>query len=299
MVFFPALNATPDNLNSNSWFDLSSYSNNIINLVSNDFTSNYISTYKYQIYPTPFQKSILLNWLDSIIHVYNHVNDYIKSKIFNNNCKLISKYHKYVNFYNLRSCNHISSFINVIKNKYRMNKHTIDYSVKLCVEMYKSAISNLKAKNIKKFNINHLNLSRNRKNLVLEPTVFSKVKNGFCIKELGEMKSDVILKDRISKNCILQYNSTKNTFYILSPTSKTFKFNGNRAAKCGIDIGVRTFATLYSGNECLEIGKKLLPTIDKYYKKTDKLKSDLDNKKITIMKFKMHIIKRKKECKTE
>jgi transposase len=152
--------------------------------------------------------------------------------------------------------------------------------------MYKSAISNLKAKNIKSFDIKNLDLSRNRKNLVLEPNTFSKVLNGFCVKQLGEMNSDVVLKDRINKNSILQYNANKNTFYIISPTIETLKFNKYRTKKCGIDIGVRTFLTTYSENECLEIGKELIPTIDKYLKKNDKLKSDLDTKKITKTKFK-------------
>ena len=253
--FRPCLNSIPSNLNSHSWVDLSIYNNNFNHLISNDFSSTYIRTFKYKIYPTLPQKLILIKWLDSVIDVYNYTNDYLKKKIFHKNGSLKTNYKKYINFYNLRRI--FTKFLNGIKNKSKINKHTLDYSIKLCVEMYKSAISNLKNKNIKQFVIRNLDYKRRRKNLVLEPNVFSKKINGFCVSQLGIMKSNVILKERISKNSILQYNSLKDEFYVISPKEETFNCNKYRANKCGCDIGIRTFITTYSENECYEIGKKI------------------------------------------
>ena len=48
-----------------------------------------------------------------------------------------------------------------------MNKHSGDYAVKHCVEMYKSAFSN--KKNIDWFSISNLEKDRRKKNMVIEP----------------------------------------------------------------------------------------------------------------------------------
>ena len=49
-----------------------------------------------------------------------------------------------------------------------------------------------------------------------------------------------------------------------------------------VDVhGVRTFATVYSKNESLEIGNNLIPTIDLYNKRKDQLKSLIDTKCIS------------------
>jgi putative transposase len=55
--------------------------------------------------------------------------------------------------------------------------------------------------------------------------------------------------------------------------------------KCGIDIGVRTFLTVYSKNKCVEIGKNVLKHIDKINTKLDKLKASKDLKRITEKKY--------------
>ena len=46
-----------------------------------------------------------------------------------------------------------------------------------------------------------------------------------------------------------------------------------RSSKCGIDIGVRTFLTVYSNNKCYEIGNGITELIDKYNKKLDNIQS--------------------------
>ena len=82
--------------------------------------------------------------------------------------------------------------------------------------MYKSCLSNLKNKNIKDFTIRDLNYNKNRYNLVIEPANFSSKINGFCVSELGLMKSQKSFINLFKSNSILQYNKNTNKYYIIS-----------------------------------------------------------------------------------
>ena len=66
-------------------------------------------------------------------------------------------------------------------------------------------------------------------------------------------------------------NKNTNKYYLIVPTDSNININLDREDKCGIDLGVRTFATVYSPNNSLEIGTNLTSTIDKYNKKMDKI----------------------------
>ena len=141
-------------------------------------------------------------------------------------------------------------------------------------------------KNIKTFTIKDLNIDKNRYNLVLEPANFSSKINGFCVKELGEMKSQRPLIKLFTSNSILQYNKNSKKYYIISPFPYDFEYSSNREQYCGIDMGIRTFATVYSNNKTIEIGTNLTPKIDLYNKRMDKIKSDKDNNILTEIKYK-------------
>ena len=79
-----------------------------------------------------------------------------------------SKSNKLDSFFTLRK-NLLDKAKNIM-DKNKINEHILDYAVKHCYEMWKSALSNLKNKNIKSFNIKDLSEDRIRFNLVLEPT---------------------------------------------------------------------------------------------------------------------------------
>lgn len=282
--WFPTFNSIPSFLSHNSWFDFSSYFNLNCSFPSKiTINSNSIRTFKLKIYPTFIQKNILIKWLDDVVDIYNFANQFIKNILYKDNCLINDKkiIRETINFFNLRKL--LNSKINEVIIKNNINKHTLDYAIKLCVEMYKSALSNHKDGH---FNIRDLNKNRRRKNLVLEPQCFSKRINGFCVRELGEMKSDKLFYNLIEKNSILQYDSYKKEFYIITPINSTCTAKLNRIEKCGIDIGVRTFATVYSPNMCMEFGKEIIGDIDKYSNKRDKIKSDLDNGILSNHKYK-------------
>ncbi len=275
--WFPSLLQSANNIKSNSWFNILQKSNpNPSKLQQKNNKSSYIKTMKIPIYPTTEQKLILDKWYNAVIDMYNITNNYIS------------------NFYSKN--NYIETFITIRKkllddaNKLventSINKHILDYSVKHCVEMYKSAISNLKNRNIKHFTIKDLNKDRNRYNMVLEPANFSSKINGFCVRELKEMKSQRSLIGLFNHNSILQYNKNTKSYYIISPFEYTFEYIAKREQYCGIDLGIRTMATIYSPNKTLEIGTNLIPIIDCYNKKMDKIKSDKDNNIITENKYK-------------
>jgi len=229
----------------------------------------YIYTKKIRLTLDPTQKNIIKKWLDECIDVYNITNEYIKSNLNND----YSNFKNVVNFYNLRKILG-DRLKNICKNN-NLNKHTADYSVKHCVEMYKSAYSNFKHKHIKEFEIKDLNKERRRKNLIIEPNSVSKTKNSIFVKQLKELKSNIPL-NIISKNSILQYDTYKNIFTIITPNDINIGTKLRQYDKCGIDIGVRTFLTVYSPEVCYEIGTNTNKVIDKINKRLDKIKSNKD-----------------------
>jgi transposase len=217
------------------------------------------------------QKDKIDLWMDDVIDVYNLTNQYIKD----NNLSI-----KDVNFYKLRKI--LKDDIQEICSRNKLNKHTADYSVKHCVEMYKSAFSNRKS--MDKFEIKDLLKSKRRKNLVLEPITFSKKNNGFL--SLGDMRSSLKFKDNVKSNSILQYDSYRKRYIIITPHKKKIDTKCKKYDKCGIDIGVRTFLTIYSKKKSYEIGTDTNKIIDSYCKRTDNIKSSYDKNIINEKKKK-------------
>lgn len=285
-IWFPTLlqSANSINIKSNSWFNIKQITNpesSEISLKQDIINTNFIKTKKYIIYPNDIQKNILHKWFHGVINMYNITNNYIKNK-YN-----ITK--KIDNFFTLRKLLDLDAKNIIVETQ--TPKHILDYSIKHCIEMYKSAISNLRNGNIKKFDISNLQHTRNRFNIVLEPNNFSINMNGFYVSKLGEMKYDRKLNNLIKKNSILQYNKNSNKYYLIVPIDTNLKTSLLKDELCGIDLGVRTFATVYSLNEVIEIGTNLIPTIDLYHKRKDQFKSFLDKRYISYEKYNKLIYK--------
>lgn len=275
--YYPTLLEAGNLINSNSWFDIKEHKNEAYNKKRKKYKINvdYIDTIKIKLNLNDEQKSILLKWLDDCIDVYNMTNQYLKTILTNEN------YRKILNFINLRK--ELNKNIREICKINNFDKNTADYAVKHCVEMYKSAFSN--HKNINKFNINNLDKNRRRKNLVIQPNAVSKKMNSIFSSKLKDVSSSLPL-NIITKNSILQYDSYKKTFIIISPKDKNEDFKVKQHKKCGIDIGVRTFLTTYSRNASYEIGTNTNIIIDKINKRLDNIKSSYDNGIINEKKYK-------------
>ena len=163
----------------------------------------------------------------------------------------------------------------IIKNT-QIPKHVLDYAVNDCICKYKACITNVMKDKIKNFDVSDLSKDKNRKYMEIELSQISKAMNGFSVKILGEMKSrDKIRFDKIClNNSTLQYTASSNRYFLISARKTTCMSEKVRTAKCGIDLGVRTFATVYSENGTQEIGTNLTNKINAYHKKRDKLQSE-------------------------
>ena len=100
------------------------------------------------------------------------------------------------------------------------------------------------------------------------------------------MNSKRSLKNIFKHNCILQYQKNTNRYFIIAPQDKqiTFLKGSERYKKCGVDLGIRTFATIYTPEKVIEISNNTNKVIDKYLKKMDNINSQKDknilNKKL-------------------
>lgn len=260
------------NIKSNSWFDIRVINNDKkakLATIKNDKPIKYLKTIKIPLYPNDNQKNIIFKWYDAVIDAYNMTNNYIKNNLSSINLNKL-------NIKGLRS--KILDKLQDIQKQYKnVSMHTLDYSVSHCIAMYKSANTNLQRKYIKEYVIKDLDKDRNRYNLVVEPQSFSKKINGFSVSVLGHMESESKLsKDKLKHNCVLQYHKNTKRFYLLAPIDKIniILKSDKRFKKCGVDLGIRTFATIYSPERLVEIGNNTNKYMDRYLNKMDKINSE-------------------------
>jgi len=274
--YYPSLFQSANNINSNSWFDIKERKNENYNKKKRKRTINYnyIDTYKIKVDFNEKQKNIISKWFDDCIDIYNITNNYIKTTATNENYKSI------INFFKIRAI--MKEQLKNICTLSGLNKHTADYAIKHCVEMYKSSISN--HKKLEKFNIQDLSKNRRRKNVVIEPASVSSKINSIFTKQLGEIKTNIKL-NIIKQNSILQFDTLKKSYIIITPRNINKENTVEQTSKCGIDIGVRTFLTTYSRSECYEIGTNTYGTIDRINKKLDSIRKSKDDNIINESKF--------------
>lgn len=255
---------------TNSWFDITQMNKSTQNKKLRLINSKTIRSFPIKLYPTDKQKNILLWWNEIYRQVYNITISYLKQ----NKCQSFISMRKIID----KKIQQNKNLTNLY-TKWRIPKHTRDNAIKDCLKAYKTAFSNLRKKNIKFFRIRHKRKSCHLSSIVIEPSSFSKKKNGFAIKTLGEMKSKYLLNN-ISKECRLCYNSRTKTFLLRVPyDKKIFKFL-KRNNVCSLDPGMRTFQTIYTpqgncyeicssrtNNQIKELNKKII-----YKKKYDKVK---------------------------
>ena len=272
-LWYPPLLQVANNINTNSWFDMNEVKNikSTSKMIKRKIPKviTYTKCIKTPIYPNNNQKKILSIWFSTVQEVYNITNTYIKKQILDNVDIL-----ELLNFYNVRSA--LQTQLQEISKKTGVNKHTIDYSVKHCISMYKSCNTNFDRDNISKFEIKDLDSNKNRYNFVIEPTSFSKKINGFSVNTFGHMNSHRSLKNIFKQNCILQYHKNTGKYFIIAPMEKQNYLSNDRYKKCGIDLGVRTFATIYSPEKIVEIGNNMEKILNRYHKKMDNIKSQLN-----------------------
>ncbi|XWV26701.1 putative transposase [Tupanvirus soda lake] len=266
--WIPKLSDNNISIETDSWFDIVQYqrNNNYQSTINCSSDHIFIRAEKIKLYPNPEQTEILQKWFDLSRRMYNKTTLFLRDKVFTNNKINNNNVKKYVNFRQLRS--------NYLKDekeslcKHNINKHILDQSIARCVAMYKSCLTKLKKKQIKDFRVRCIKSDKRYKTLIIEGCLFSKKNNGFCTSVLKEMVSSDILEN-INETCILSYDKYKSTYILSIPKYIEPKEYQTRNLVCGIDPGVRTFLTVYSKEDCHQIGNDI--NFNKYYYKIDRL----------------------------
>lgn len=292
--------------NNNSWFDFNIYQSNIINNKPNIKNNNvykkneYYKCIKVKMILNKKQKIIFNSWFKSYICMYNETIKFIKNYYIKNKKTILD--YKIIRTYYLKTIRDkiITNSSDIEKN--RIKTHILDCAIKLACSNYKSALTNLKNKNIKNFKIKYWKFNKKSKLLEIEPSYFGKNKNQLCYSVLGDIKyiynKQEYKLDNISSACTLHYNGKLNEYNLIIPIKNTINHNENKKEIISIDPGIRTFITGISDNEVIKIGNNISDRIEKYLNRLDilnkyknkknKLKEQKYNKKIQNLIDELH-----------
>lgn len=207
--------------------------------------------------PNHEQKNVLNDWIEANRQMYNTTVKLFRSNIFLKKKKTFN--FKYVRTYLLKQKR------DIIRKKFNCPTHILDATIKRVCAMYKSSISNIKANNIKHFNVRYLKKKKNTNVAIIEKGYF--FNSGFCKTFLGDImknKSNFDYKDIIS-DCTLHYNKMKDVFTLYIPEKIDYGKEINDNNYIAIDPGYRTFLTCLTNDKIVELGTNVKNLI-KYFK---------------------------------
>jgi putative transposase len=257
-------------IKSDSWFDIKVKNNKLTEMLNCkptqiDQVDEIIFSRPLTIFPSKEQKPLLFKWFEAYRCMYNATLKLIKHEYLHGlKCLLID-------WKELRTM-FLSCVKELYMKKYNVPSHILDGAIKSVCTAYKSAITNFKRGNIKKFQIRYI--KKAKKNLVLSLEKINFNKNGFFVSYLGKMQtSNNFDFTTIGCDPKLYYNYNKNRFSLLIPEKQDIDQTINKnKSYVGIDGGVRTFLTGISNKGTVEIGTNLKETIKKDFKLLDKIK---------------------------
>lgn len=281
----PKINCKFKKIKTNSWFGAQYHYKDKaeFEFILHQQEGTYTSNRTIQIYPTKEQKNILHHWFKLCDEMYNVTTAYIKKNIFKENKLVDIKTKTYVNFRKLRSVllrDIKDEIADTLLGTIKIPTHIIDEAIHRCVSMYKSAITKCSKgqiknkKNAHPFEIRPLSDKRRYKMLTLDKTMINNSMNSICFNSLGVMKSSQPFDVNTMAN--LRYDSVRRIYMLHMGEKHTRDINHTNKLSCGIDPGIRTFLTVYSDSDVVEIGKNI--NFDKYYKKIDKINSNFSKK---------------------
>ena len=191
--------------------------------------------------------------------------------------------------------------IKKISNEYKTPIHCLDYAVKLVCSSYKSALTNLKNRNIKHFTLRYIKKTKSSFIIDIEKTAIKQ--NTIYPSFLGDvLKNRENIKYTNIFDSKIHYNVDTKQFTLLVPIEEEKDVLNNNDWIC-IDPGIRTFLNCKTNKGYIEIGKNLsdkLKTKIKLLDKQDKInKETLSNKlkeKIKNIKNIKNYIKEKQRC---
>ena len=297
-----------------------------------------------KLYPTKYQSKILDGFIDTHRYVYNRTLEYIKKNghepffeplrdlLATERTRQNYSCNKYYNKYleTVRKSNYSKEFIaneiNDIKNivkKLPLVKNPLinDFELKTSNEIrsnaiksvcdsYKTGFANLKANNIKYFNMSFKMKNQKKKCIELASSDITFCNTGIKISPSKFNKDEQIIK--INKNDQRKYRDLK-----INKNSDLIKMNGNyyihitveckkikeldkdkELRICGVDPGVRDFVSIYGTHELTSIKTKkdLLQLLNDKIKKlkTLRLKPLNINQRIKYRKKQIKKVEKKK-----
>ena len=264
-----------NNINTNSCFNIQKYEEqtNFINnkldipVIIND---NLIKCKKIEMILNQKQNNIFDCWFKSYILMYNDTLKFIKNRV-KNKLPLILNWKEIRTYYlkNLRDINIKGSVLlkttnNIITFKYfnrsqkkdtRIRTHIIDTAIKLACSNYKSALTNYKNGNIKKFRIRYWKFNKPCHILEIEKTLFNN--DSFLPFVFGKIKYKYNNKsytlNSINCDCKILYEKLLNKYTLLIPEKINKEIIEHKKYFISIDPGIRTFITGISENEVIKI----------------------------------------------
>jgi transposase len=281
---------------TNSWFSLHEFPVDNVKQNNNGkvkTTKKYFKSLKITMNLTSKQKEILNSWFVANTDMYNETLSYLrqhyplyKNFVVKNNLDKLNT-NESNNYYFLRDklknvCNEIQqkSQLTNYKDNTKIHTHTLNYSVKQLVSNLKSAVSNLKNGNFKRFRLKFWKNNRPSQTLEIEKCYVNK--NKICPKILGEIKyiynKEEYILPEIKNNVKINYNSILNEYFLLIPQECVPEEPKNkRTNTISLDPGIRTFMTGLSEDNAIKIGTDVNETIVKKIVRLNKIKN---NKKI-------------------
>ena len=283
------------------------FHNNIINndfkLGNDDLINNrtlkdvLTKTYKILLLPNKEQKQYLIKWMDAWIEMYNKVISIIKNERKTQSIKL-NKSLKYnqMNLDNLdltKLKKDLKPFKHLLKSKYFIDSHTLDYCINDVLTMLKSSITNLKNSNTKKSKLRYIKKTKKSKIFKVENNGTSITINSFFTSKLGKYlhsNPNINYKKSNSSLSTIQFKNGK--FYMLVKKKLTINKNNKKNKIISLDPGHKTFLTGLSNDCLLEIGKNVDKKIRKRLNKMDKIKKQ---KRSKIKNKRKHLLKHEKK----
>jgi hypothetical protein len=190
-----------ESIDTFSWFDINSQkSHKVVNnvFVVTKFPKKVISSIKVKMILTEQQKLIINKWFEATTKMYNESltnirnicelfnNEIIKRKIQNVNKNVYSFYNLRQRMYTIKNELIKESQIESVNSDTKIYVHVMDYAIKQLSSNIKSAVTNLKNGNIKKFRIKYWRHNRPSKTIEIEKQHLKNKK--VCFPILGDIR---------------------------------------------------------------------------------------------------------------
>lgn len=279
-LWIPKLNETLYNIKTDTWFSLYESKSkktkfDLPEIKYDELDDNILKTKQIKLNLTKIQKKIINNWMHSYIKMYNKTIELIKQKYKENKKFRLSFYSIRKELYDIKHNISTKSQLN-FNDKTKNNKigiHELDLAIKLACSNYKSALSNVKNKNIKNFRIKYWKFNKQIKHIDFESNVFSSgsIRKNILGKIEGIYNGEKFDFTEIIHDCRLKYNGLIKEYILYVPTETNKDKVKPKSKMISLDPGIRTFMSGLSEDKIVKIGDNADDKIRFYLNKMDKI----------------------------